>query len=120
MNVNSLEALKEIARIYGETNSLEGTYDLVLKIKHDLERLEQLEKENQELKEKLSAIEFWNERYMEHNEKLKIAIFIVYMKNVDLELLKDCCNLKDYNNRVNFLRELTQQEYELLKEVLGE
>jgi predicted RNase H-like nuclease (RuvC/YqgF family) len=43
-------------------------------IKQDLERLEQLEKENQELKSKLSAIEFWNERYIEHNDKLEKAL----------------------------------------------
>lgn len=55
---------------------------------------------------------------LDENEKLKKALFITYMKTVDLELLKDCFELKDYNDRVNFLKELTQQEFELLKEVL--
>lgn len=55
----------------------------------------------------------------QENEKLKKALFITYMKTVDLELLKDCFELKDYNNRVNFFKELTQQEYELLKEVIN-
>lgn len=37
------EALEQIMTIYGETNSLEGTYDLFLKIKQALERLEKLQ-----------------------------------------------------------------------------
>lgn len=38
--MTSQEAFKEIAKIYGETNSLEGTYKYFLKIKQDLDRLE--------------------------------------------------------------------------------
>ena len=87
-------------------------------------KLETLENENQILemsvKDTFDTSQEIIYELQQENEKLKIAIFVVYMKNVDLELLKDCCNLKTYNNRVNFLRELTQQEYDLLKEVLGD
>jgi hypothetical protein len=40
----SKDALDRIAKKYGETNSLEGTYNDFLAIKKDLERLELLEK----------------------------------------------------------------------------
>lgn len=39
-----LEAFKDIIKIYGETNSLEGTYDLFLKIKKELKALEIIKK----------------------------------------------------------------------------
>lgn len=37
---SGLEAFKEVIKIYGETNSLEGTYDLFLKIKKELMTLD--------------------------------------------------------------------------------
>lgn len=48
--MTSKEAFTKIMKIYGDTNSLEGTYDLFLKIEQDLKRLETLEKEKEYLK----------------------------------------------------------------------
>lgn len=118
MDITGLQAFEKIMKIYGDTNSLEGTYELFLKIKQDLERLEASANVNKKLRIDISNL---NSSYLDiskENEKLKKALFITYMKTVDLELLKDCFELKDYNDRVNFFKELTQQEYELLKEVL--
>lgn len=86
------------------------------------------------IKERLEVLEHYqasaitltkeNMTLYQQNEKLKKAIYIVYMKTVDLELLKDCFELANglelYNSKVNFLQELVALEYELLKEVLGE
>ena len=41
--MKSKGALDRIAKKYGETNSLEGTYDDFLAIKKDLNKLEQIE-----------------------------------------------------------------------------
>jgi hypothetical protein len=87
-------------------------------IKKDLAHLEALANVNKKLRIDISNL---NSSYLDiskENEKLKKALFITYMKTIDLELLKDCFELKDYNDRVNFFKELTEQEYELLKEVL--
>ena len=54
-----LEALENIMKIYGETNSLAGTYDSFLKIKKDLDRLEKLEKA---IEKHLSKLEAFNSR----------------------------------------------------------
>ena len=47
--MTSKEAFKRIMEKYGETNTLEGTYDYFLVIKKDLEKLDQLEKIEEEL-----------------------------------------------------------------------
>ena len=47
--MNSLTAFKKIMEKYGKTNTLEGTYDYFLVIKKDLEKLDQLEKIEEEL-----------------------------------------------------------------------
>ena len=75
------EAIDKIAEIYGDTNSLEGTYELFLKIKQDLESLEVLKKENKELKEtieirkqmNINLIDF-STKLKQENEKLKKAL----------------------------------------------
>ena len=143
-SLEALEELKdEIIPDYALEYDDEGYKDWVIElyqtIKQDLECKEQLEiadrnnqnlvktnvdlvnknlelqKENQELKSKLSAIEFWNERYIEHNDKLKKAI----------EILKDKMRItvnipyvwfEDKDNCLYF--KVNQQEYDLLKEVL--
>ena len=85
-------------------------------IKQDLERLEMLEKENKEL---WKNIEKYNHKFaeverkkcdlMQENEKLKKAIEIITSKDV--------CVV--YNEIYIPRTKLTQQEYDLLKEVLG-
>ena len=47
------EIISKIAEIYGNTNSLEGTYELFLKLKHNLE---ELEKENAALKQGIATL----------------------------------------------------------------
>ena len=65
--MTSKEAFEKIMRIYGDTNSLEGTYELFLKIKQDLERLEALEKENKPYLELLTN----NAKYQNDNQILQ-------------------------------------------------
>lgn len=85
------------------------------------EEKKQLEIENQDLKSKLSAIEFWNERYIEHNEKLKKAIEILKYR-LKIGLIEDMQKFDFiyYWLSLNGIaeEELTPQEYELLNEVL--
>ena len=88
-------------------------------IEQDLDRLEQLEKENQELKKKLDSIppEFDGYLYfaksisnvVKENTKLKIAI----------DLIKDYLTIANDVPLMTFAeRCFTEQEVELLKEVL--
>ena len=132
------------------------------KIHEKLKRLEKLEKENIELKEKNKSYELWNEiqhdmvaslegiylygfhiQYVRNSEKyfgeevvvireskfkemkedkykLKKAIEILENKRVDVnKLLLSCC-VEEYNDTVfTYKRELTQDEFNLLKEVFG-
>ena len=105
-------------------------------IKQDLERLEALEKENKELWEniekynhKFAEVERKKADLMQQNEKLKKAIEIIIREKIKpsafLGILKDY----KYHNKVDIPYEkvsiyldceLSQQEYELLKEVLCE
>ena len=128
----SLEALESLIsthiNIQNGTNMIFNTSKILEElniIKQDLERLEDLKKENQEWKEEYERLDRDHHSiYLDccdletENQKLKKAIFVVYMKAVDLELFEHCCDLKDYNSKVSMLRELTQQEYDLLKEAL--
>lgn len=130
--MTSKEALEEL-KIY-----LPAIYSEVAKclntIKQDLERLEQLEKENQELKDKLKEPKYkvfmgcrgGGRQFAQHVEiikkekqKLKKAI----------EIIKDSLHLKvdfyDYDYDYKFIikvgglfEHISSEEYELLKEVL--
>ena len=86
-------------------------------IEKDLDRLETLEKENQELKEKCKMLE-------ENEEAVLTTLEISVKENARLkeviEILKKMCSLnnnKTLETEECFLR-LTQEEYELLKEAL--
>lgn len=92
-------------------------------IKQDLERLEALKKENVELRQEVSALEDYSydvdcekEFLIKENEKLKKVIEILkehlYVKELDIDYILEFNSL--YSNH------LTKQEFELLKEVLGE
>jgi hypothetical protein len=95
----------------------------------DLERLEALKKENKKIRIDISNL---NGSYLDiskENEKLKKVIEIMIREKIKpsafLGILKDY----QYHNKVDMPYEkvsiyldcdLTQQEYELIKEVLGE
>ena len=86
-------------------------------VKQDLDRLETLEKENQELKEKCKMLE-------ENEEAVLTTLEISVKENTKLkkviEILKKMCSLnnnKTLETEECFLR-LTQEEYDLLKEAL--
>lgn len=92
-------------------------------IKQDLERLEALKKENVELRQEVSALEDYSydvdcekELLIKENEKLKKVIEILkehlYVKELDIDYILEFNSL--YSNH------LTKQEFELLREVLGE
>ena len=116
------------AREIEHNENVKKHYDI---IKQDLERLKQLEKENQDLKEKLQLTEtarqlIYNELkccsgMSEYIEKLKKAIDI--LKNIIiLPIENDISRVDNKGNNYYILRYikrlLNEQEYELLKEVL--
>ena len=98
-------------------------YDL---IKQDLERLETLEQTNNALvyeleKEDLEYQKMKNLYFdsMRENEKLKKVIEIIKTANVNTDFLIKSLNVEQYNKWCDVDQlHLTQQEYELLKEVL--
>lgn len=103
--MNSLKALESIvacisAMSFVPIKKIEEIYSKQLTtIKKDLERLEKLEEEN---------------------EKLKQALDIIKIKKIDVFELKFSYSVIEYNimARNSDFDELTQEEYELLKEVL--
>ena len=98
-------------------------------INQALDRFEQLEKENQELKNKNAALKIKVRAWEIQGKKYKKVIDILKSKKVDLVILLSSNDFKEYNanitiriNGVTYLKgnnyTLTQQEYDLLKEVL--
>lgn len=128
---------KEYCRLIGKNESLhkvnqEAFENLADTIKQDLERKEQLEKENQELRDKLHQIkntiknhsnetekfvdELWEEnfKYINAIEILKNNLFIEFDDDCRIIHLKDDrTQICDYT-----LLSLNKQDYQLLKEVL--
>jgi len=126
----SLEALERIETVFhcnkqgkkscyahfmSPSKAIEEYYKDYNIIKQDLECKEQLEKENQELKSKLSTIEFWNERYIEHNDKLK-KVLEIFKRAFVADLFKETLLIIWKANLV----EITEEEHNLLKEILGD
>lgn len=107
-------------------------------VKEALYRLEQLEKENQDLKELIKEykrfkklanqviekFQIGNKNLTEENEKCKKVIDILKNKaNIRLHILKNTDGSKIYEiefilGYYSTIHEITQQEYDLLKEVL--
>lgn len=144
MTNKSLEALEELcSRCYvdSEKCSCHARYQggecytsckYKDQIKQDLEHLVQLEKENKEvkiindwLKEDISQLK----EQLEHNNKTiltqhnlivkyKKAIKILTEKRVNIDYLLNSSECPTYNFYADDFSDLTQQEYELLKEVL--
>lgn len=113
-----------------ELKSAQEGFNHFLKIKQDLDRLEQLEKENQELKKELKrcqdTIKKWTDNHSKliiENGKMKKALGILKEK-VYLKVKKYC--KEDYENpyklevEMDYSYDLTREEYELLKSVLEE
>ena len=104
------ELKDKIAYLQEEVEGWQSAYEW-LQSKNSILKLQ-----NQELKDKLSGLEFWNERYDEENEKLEKAIEISKDKIGFLFHIDKDNNY--YFSSKYLCNELTQQEYELLKEVL--
>lgn len=139
--MTSKEALEQLEQyITNEKGRLSIFIKLYFEIiKQDLERLEALKKENKELKQILEKAEeveqenlilkidneqlnhIANER-LKKNEKLKKAIDILKdrlcVRNGTLSFTRDSYYL-GIKGSFKDIKELTQQEYDLLKEVLG-
>lgn len=79
-----------------------------------------LQKENISLNRINNLLQDRIEILTQGNEKLKKAIEIIKIKYVDTQVLINAKNLDFYNNNPNCIYALTQQEYELLNEVLSE
>lgn len=103
-----LEMLKHIKNLRTTPNALETS------LAKYMNKCIELEKENQELKNDLSAVEFWNERYIEHNDKLKKVIEILEDK-LEFEDLGEMQSGNVYRPYFNDC--FDQQEYDFLKEV---
>lgn len=117
--MTSKEALERLYLGLYSTKENANYYDLVLQ---DIERKEQLEKENQELKEeydelldnKLELIvknkqqDMFVDKLIKENEKLKNVIYIAK-------------NIIDWKHKIYYWYEhnfITEAEYDLLKEIL--
>lgn len=86
-----------------------------------------ISQENQELKDTNMKYAKIIDDFQAKNMRLEKAIEIIKKKNVDIEYIKTCFydekgGMKEYNSWVGHDedRALTQEEYNLLKEVLGE
>ena len=94
------------------------------KIFQDLDRLEELQKENQELKFKNIALELWNDCYTKENVKLKKAIEILKDKKVNLFHIWVFDDYKQYKQHYPFSEYsaeedmLATEEFDFLKEWL--
>ena len=113
-----LDILMNFERIYAIDDTHEVKKQKFEIIEKDLDRLEKLEKENQELKEKCRMLE-------ENEEAVLTTLEISVQENTRLkkviEIFRKMCSLnnnKTLETEECFLR-LTEEEYELLKEVFG-
>ena len=119
--------LKAFAKEYGD--KINKTDNEALQVlKQALERLNQLEEENQDLKNQLDNEQLAFDKLFESNQKLselyaklKQVIDILQVKRIQKRFLEESKNVDEYNKWISNLmniRELTQEEYELLKEIL--
>lgn len=91
-------------------------------IKQDLDRLEKLEKENQELKERYKHRAETSNDLCKAVKQYEKAFDIVTYKSVNILILKYCIakggGVETYNLHYKTEEPITQEEYELLKEVI--
>ena len=103
---------------YNEPCETCDDYNLVMTIKQDIERLEKIEKENQTNKD---FIKIQNEILKikeDENTKLKKIIELILNKCVIELHIKVSKNVEEYNKWNTKCFQLTQEEYNLLKEWL--
>ena len=116
-----------IDTLNGDMNKEYFINELLPEILKDLERLEKMEKENQEL---AKTLELYNEKFAGHervktdliqeNQKLKKAIEIIKSKEVDITYFLYSNSYVFYNFYAieNELEPLSSQEYDLLNEMI--
>ena len=92
-------------------------------IQKDLDRLEKLEKENQELKERYKHRAETSNDLCKTVKQYEKAFDILENKIVNILILKYCIakggGVETYNLHYTTEEPITQEEYELLKEVFG-
>ena len=92
-------------------------------IKQDLDRLEELEKEHNKLKERYKHRAETSNDLCKAVRQYEKAIEILVNKRVNILILKYCiekgCGIDTYNFYYTTEEQLTQEEYELLKGVLN-
>ena len=126
--MTSKEALKQLNNFISREKHINSERNKTINecintIKQDLDNLEALEKENEELKNILDAdikalIE--GDRLAKENEKLKNAIEIL-KKYYKFKLFPPAMdNIPEISISTDWEHYISQQEFELLKEVLGE
>lgn len=121
--MDNLDSYNKIVEYIGTHRDKELS-EALNNIQQALEDREELKKENKYLKEQYENLDRdFNSCHLDYenvkgeNEKLKKAIDIIKNKDVDIDLLISSNCLDEYNYQY---LPLTQQEYELLKEVLGQ
>ena len=135
LSLKALDHLYDIIDDSGFTNNQTGfaiVMQLIEVIKQDLERLGVLEKKNQELYEKVNHLKNVKNRWRRNckflekeNEKLKQVLDIFERKHIHIYYLTRTKNVEEYNkmmdkfNEYDFFDYLIKEDYELLKEVLG-
>ena len=122
--MNSKEALKEIDDILYINAVRSQVKDKILSmleiIKQDLDRLEELEKEHNKLKERYKHRAETSNDLCKAVKQYEKVIEILVNKTIHFMFLKTTPNVETYNKHSDTYNydKLTKKEYELLKEVL--
>ena len=120
MKLNSKEALERLYLGLEDNDTQAKCYELVFK---DLQRLEKLEKENEKLKERYKHRAAISNELNEALNQYEKA-FEILRDNVQITLYDKDSWVENYGINVKMIldyeiRFLTQEQYKLLKEVLG-
>lgn len=117
--LKDLERLEEINKVWHDNEPMESV-DINGKHLQELYDFNsKLINENEVFKEKGKELIKDCYKAIDIAKKYKKAIEILKVKRVDIVFFKACGSLKEYNLYKMPEYKLTQQEYELLKEVLG-
>ena len=116
--MNSKEALARLTYCVNDMESEEKYYKI---IKQDLDRLHKLEKEHEKLKERYKHRAETSNDLCKTVKQYEKAFDILENKIVNILILKYCIakggGVETYNLHYKTEEKLTQEEYELLKEV---
>lgn len=120
------ELREKLKPLYEDLNRLEELRDLYeIATKGNWK----LKEENTKLKNKNTALEIWNDCYTKENSKLKKAIEIILKYKINpstfiftRKIYKESCGKDLTFEKAHSLLEFngTQEEYDLLKDILGE